>query len=259
MRSIWNGSISFGLVTIPVKLYSGSEERRLELDMLDKHDHARIRYKRVNEITGEEVEYKDIVKGYKQDDSYIVLEKEDFDKANMKKSKTIDIEEFIKEEEVADVLFKKPYFLEPRKDGEKSYNLLKNALKETGKLGVATFVLRAKESLSLVGVYKDALVLHVIRFADEIRDPGELKLPDTKVSQKEVDMAKSLIEQYTEEFDFEKFKDVYNDQLLKIIEAKSSGKKTKVEKFDEKPTPAKDLMAQLKASLDKKKKKSKAS
>lgn len=259
MRSIWNGSISFGLVTIPVKLYSGSEERRLELDMLDKHDHARIRYKRVNEITGEEVEYKDIVKGYKQDDSYIVLEKEDFDKANMKKSKTIDIEEFIKEEEVADVLFKKPYFLEPRKDGEKSYNLLKNALKETGKLGVATFVLRAKESLSLVGVYKDALVLHVIRFADEIRDPGELKLPDTKVSQKEVDMAKSLIEQYTEEFDFEKFKDVYNDQLLKIIEAKGSGKKTKVEKFDEKPTPAKDLMAQLKASLDKKKKKSKAS
>ena len=259
MRSIWNGSISFGLVTIPVKLYSGSEERKLDLDMLDKHDHARIRYKRVNEVTGEEVEYKDIVKGYKQDDSYIVLEKEDFDKANMKKSKTIDIEEFIKEEQVADVLFKKPYFLEPRKDGEKSYNLLKNALKETGKLGVATFVLRAKESLSLVGVYKDALVLHVIRFADEIRDPGELKLPDTKVSQKEVDMAKSLIEQYTEEFDFEKFKDVYNDQLLKIIEAKSSGKKTKVEKFEEKPTPAKDLMAQLKASLDKKKKKSKAS
>ena len=259
MRSIWNGSISFGLVTIPVKLYSGSEERKLDLDMLDKHDHARIRYKRVNEVTGEEVEYKDIVKGYKKDDSYIILEKEDFDKANMKKSKTIDIEEFISEDEVADVLFKKPYFLEPRKDGEKSYNLLKNALKETGKLGVATFVLRAKESLSLVGVYKDALVLHVIRFADEIRDPSELKLPDTKVSQKEVDMAKSLIEQYTEEFDFEKFKDIYNDQLLQIIEAKSSGKKTKIEKFDEKPTPAKDLMAQLKASLDKKKKKSKAS
>jgi DNA end-binding protein Ku len=259
MRSIWNGSISFGLVTIPVKLYSGSEERRLDLDMLDKHDHARIRYKRVNEVTGEEVEYKDIVKGYKKDDAYIVLEKEDFDQANMKKSKTIDIEEFIKEEDVADVLFKKPYFLEPRKDGEKSYNLLKNALKETGKLGVATFVLRAKESLSLVGVYKDALVLHVIRFADEIRDPKELKLPETKVSKKEVEMAKSLIEQYTADFDFEKFKDVYNDQLLKIIDSKSSGAKTKIEKFNEKPTPAKDLMAQLKASLEKKKKKSKAS
>ena len=210
-------------------------------------------------MTGEEVEWKDIVKGYRKDDSYIVLEKEDFDKANMKKSKTVDIDAFIEESEVADVLFKKPYFLEPQKDGEKSYNLLRDALKETGKLGVATFVMRAKENLSLIGVYKDALVLHVIRFADEIRDPSELKLPDVKVSKKEVDMAKSLIEQYTEEFKFEDFKDVYNDQLLKIIEAKGSGKKTKIEKFDSKPTPATDLMAQLKASLDKKKKKKKAS
>ena len=259
MRSIWNGSISFGLVTIPIKMYSGSEERKLDLDMLDKNDHARIRYKRVNEVTGEEVEWKDIVKGYLKDDSYIVLEKEDFDKANMKKSRTIDIEEFIEEKDVADVLFKKPYFLEPQKDGKKSYNLLKAALKDTGKLGVATFVMRAKENLSLVGVYKDALVLHVIRFADEIRDPTELKLPDTKVSKKEIDMAKSLIEQYTEEFDFEKYKDVYNDQLLKIIKAKTGGKKNKTEKFESKATPATDLMAQLKASLDKKKKKTKAS
>ena len=254
MRSIWNGSISFGLVTIPVKIYSASEDRKLDLDMLDKSDHARIRYKRVNEVTGEEVEWKDIVKGYKQDESYIVLSDEDFEQANAKKSKTIDIEEFIKEEDVADVLFKKPYFLEPQKDGEKSYNLLKNALLETGKLGVATFVMRQKENLSLVGVYKDALVLHVIRFADEIRNPDDLKLPDTKVSKREVDMAKSLIEQYTEDFDFDKYKNVYNEQLLKIIKAKTSGKKTKVEKFDTKPTPAKDLMAQLKASLEKKKK-----
>lgn len=255
MRSIWNGSISFGLVTIPIKMYSASEERKLDLDMLDKNDHARIRYKRVNEVTGEEVAWKDIVKGYKKDDSYIILEDEDFQKANMKKSKTIDIEEFISEEDVADVLFKKPYFLEPQKDGEKSYNLLRDALKDTGKLGVSTFVMRQKENLSLVGVYKNALVLHVIRFADEIRDPGDLKLPDSKVSKKEVEMAKSLIENYTEDFDFGKYKDVYNEQLLKIIKAKTSGKKTKAEKFESKPTPAKDLMAQLKASLDKKKKK----
>lgn len=259
MRSIWNGSISFGLVTIPVKMYSGSEERKLDLDMLDRRDHARIRYKRVNENTEEEVEWKDIVKGYKQDENYIVLEKEDFDKANMKKSKTIDIEEFINEDDVADVLFKKPYFLEPQKDGGKSYNLLKDALKDTGKLGVATFVMRAKENLSLIGVYKDALVLHVIRFADELRDPADLNLPDVKVSKKEVDMAKSLIEQYTEEFNFEKYKDIYNEQLMKIIKAKSTGKKTRVEKFEAKPTPAKDLMAQLKASLEKKKKKKTAS
>lgn len=255
MRSIWNGSISFGLVTIPIKLYSASQERKLDLDMLDKSDHARIRYKRVNEGTGKEVEWKDIVKGYKQDDSYIVLSDEDFEKANMKKSKTIDIEEFISEDDVADVLFKKPYFLEPQKDGEKSYNLLKDALKDTGKLGVATFVMRQKENLSLVGVYKNALVLHVIRFADEIRDPSDLKLPETKVSKKEVDMAKSLIEQYTTEFDFGKYKDVYNEQLMKAIEAKSAGRVQAPEKFESKPTPAKDLMAQLKASLEKKKEK----
>lgn len=257
MRSIWNGSISFGLINIPIKLYSGSEERKLDLDMLDKHDHARIRYKRVNENTGEEVEYKDIVKGYKQDDdSYVILEKEDFDNANIKKSRTIDIEEFIEESEVADVLFKKPYFLEPQKEGGKSYNLLRDALKKTKKLGVATFVLRSKENLCLIGEYKGAIVLHVIRFSDEIRDPGELNLPDVKVSKKEVDMALSLIENYTEEFDFDKYKDVYNEQLLKVIKEKSKGKKTKVAKFESKATPATDLMEQLKASLDKKKKKS---
>lgn len=253
MRSIWNGSIQFGLVSIPIKLYSGSEDRKIDLDMLDRHDNARIRYKRVNEVTGEEVEWKDIVKGYKQGEKYVVLEKEDFERANMKKSKTIDIEEFIEEKEVADVLFKKPYFLEPQKEGGKSYNLLRNALKKTKKLGVATFVMRQKEHLSLVGVYKDALVLHVIRFADEIRDPGELKLPEAKVSKKEVDMAISLIEQYTTDFSFEKFKDVYNEQLLKIIKSKSAGKKAKAEKFESTPTAASDLMAQLKASLEKKK------
>lgn len=254
MRSIWNGSISFGLVTIPVKLYSASEDRKLDLDMLDKSDHARIRYKRVNENTGKEVEWKDIVKGYKQGESYIVLTDEDFESANVKKSRTIDIEEFIDEGDVADVLFKKPYFLEPQKGGEKSYNLLKQALLETGKLGVATFVMRQKENLSLVGVYDEVLVLHVIRFSDEIRDPTKLKLPDTKVSEREVDMAKTLIDQYTEDFEFDKYKDVYNEQLLKIIEAKTAGAPATPEKFESKPTPAKDLMAQLKASLEERKK-----
>jgi DNA end-binding protein Ku len=258
MRSIWNGSISFGLVSIPVKLYSASEDRKLDLDMLDRNDNARIRYKRVNEDTGKEVEWKDIVKGYKKNEDYIVLEKEDFENANLKKSKTIDIEEFVAEDDVAEVLYKKPYFLEPQKEGSKSYNLLRDALKKTEKLGVATFVMRQKEHLSLVGVYDKALVLHVIRFANEIREVKDLKLPTTKVAKKEVDMAISLIEQYTTEFEPDKFKDVYNDQLMKIIESKSTGKKPKPQKFKDEPTQAKDLMAKLKASLDKKKK-SKAS
>ncbi len=253
MRSIWNGSLSFGLITIPIKLYSASEERKLELDMLDSEDHARIRYKRVNENTGEEVEWGDIVKGYKQNDHYIILEKEDFEMANMKKSKTIDIEAFVGNDEIDDILFKKPYFLEPQKESGKAYNLLRDALKKTDKVGVATFVMRQKENLCLIGVYKNAIMLHVIRFQDEIRDPEDLNLPETKVKKKEVDMALSLIEQYTETFEHDKYKDVYTDQLMEVIEAKSSGKKTKIEDVKSEPTEAKDLMKQLQASLSKKK------
>ncbi len=256
MKSLWNGNINFGLVNIPIKIYSASEERRIDLDMLDSSDHSRIRFKRVNENTGEEVEWKNIVKGFLKDDKYVILEDEDFEKANMKKSKTLEIDAFIKENEVEEVLFKKPYFIEPQKGGAKSYNLLKDALIKSKKLGVATFVMRAKENLSLIGVYKGVLVLHVIRFMDEIRDASELNIPETKVAKKEIDMALSLIDQYTEKFDFGKYKDVYNDQLMDIIEKKSKGKKTTVRKLETKATPAKDLMAQLKASLEKKQKRS---
>ncbi|MDN3493222.1 non-homologous end joining protein Ku [Winogradskyella bathintestinalis] len=255
MRSVWNGSISFGLVSIPIKMYSASEDRALDLDMLDKHDNARIRYKRVNEDTGEEVEWKNIVKGFKKDDGYVILEKEDFERANIKKNKTIDIEEFVEETEVADMLFKKPYYLEPQKEGGKAYNLLRDSLKKTGKLGVATFVMRQKENLCLIGIYKNVMVLHVIRFEEEIRDPNNIKVPKTKSTKKEIAMAESLIENYTEKFDFKKYKDVYNSQLLKIIESKTTGKKIKAEKLEVEPTAAKDLMAKLKASLEQKKKK----
>lgn len=222
--------------------------------MLDSEDHARIRYKRVNENTGKEVEWKDIVKGFKKGDDYIVLDDEDFESANVKKSKTMEIEAFVKESEVAEVLYKKPYFLEPQKEAGKSYNLLRDALKKTKKLGLATFVMRQKENLCLLGVYKDILVAHIIRFSDEIRDGSDLKLSKSRVTKKEVDMALSLIENYTEKFDLKKFKNQYNDQLMEIIENKTKGKKAKVKKFDVKATPAKDLMAQLKASLEKKKK-----
>lgn len=253
MRSIWNGTLSFGLVSIPVKMYSASEERGLDFDMLDKHNLGRIRYKRVNEETGEEVEWKDIVKGHKVDEKYVVLTNEDFEKANVKKSKTIDIEEFVDKDEVAELLFKKPYYLEPTREGAKSYALLRDSLKKTGKVGVATFVLRQKENLCLIDHHENALVLHVIRFADELRGTGELNLPETKANKKEVDMALMLIEQYTEKFKLEKYKDVYTDQLLKIIEAKSKGKRTKKEKYEPAVTSSQDLMAQLKASLQRKK------
>lgn len=254
MKSIWNGTLGFGLVNIPIKMYSASEDRRIDLDMLDSKDHERIRYQRVNEKSGKEVEWKDIVKGYKMDDKYIILEDDDFEQANAKKSKVVEIEAFVNEVDVADMLFKKPYFLEPQKEGGKAYNLLRDALKKTKKLGLATFVMRQKENLCLIGIYKDALVLHVIRFSDEIRSPSDLKISTSKVTKKEMDMAESLIKQYSEKFDLSKYRDQYNEQLMKVIKAKSKGKKAVVKKFVPENTPSKDLMAQLKASLEKRKK-----
>lgn len=255
MRSIWNGSISFGLVSIPIKLYSASEESRVDLNMLDRRDEARIRYKRINENTGKEVKWNDIVKGFKKNGHFVILEDEDFEKANMRKSKTIDIQEFVEESEVADVLFKKPYFLEPQKNAEKPYLVLYEALEKTKKFGVATFVMRQKEHLCLIGVYKKNLVLYLIRFADELRDPGELEIPKAQVSEKEVDMAVSLIKEYTTKFNFEEYKDIYNEQLMEIINKKSKGQKIKAEDYTDEPTEADDLMSKLKASLEKKKKK----
>jgi DNA end-binding protein Ku len=256
MKSIWNGSVGFGLVNIPVKLYSATEERRLNLDMLDKHDLSRIRYKRVNETTGKEVAWGDIVKGYLMDDEYIVITDEDFEKASAKKSKVIEITEFVDEDKIANMLFKKPYYLEPEKGGARSYALLRDALKKTQKVGVATFVLRQKESLALVSANEDVLMLHVIRFSNEIRDTGDLDLPvNSDIKHKELDMAVHLIEQYSKEFDLSEYNDIYNDELMKVIEDKAKGKKTKVKKMEAAPTKSQDLMAQLKASLDQKKKK----
>src|SRR5690606_28523672 len=256
MKSIWNGSVGFGLVNIPVKLYSASEERRLNLDMLDKSDLGRIRYKRVNENTGKEVAWGDIVKGYLMDDEYIIITDEDFDKASVKKSKVVEIAEFVDEDSIANMLFKKPYYLEPEKGGARSYALLRDALKKTKKVGIATFVLRQKENLAIISAQDDVLVLHVIRFIDEIRKTEELDLPkNTDIKHKELDMAISLIEQYSKEFDLSEYNDVYYDALMKVIEDKAKGKKTKVKKLEVAPTKSQDLMAQLKASLEQKKKK----
>ncbi len=256
MKSIWNGSVGFGLVNIPVKLYSASEERRLNLDMLDKSDLSRIKYKRVNESTGKEVAWGDIVKGYLLDDEYIVLTDEDFEKASAKKSKVIEITEFVEEDKIANMLFKKPYYLEPEKGGARPYALLRDALKKTKKVGIATFVLRQKESLALVSANENVLMLHVIRFANEIRDTEDLDLPvNSDIKHKELDMAINLIEQYSKEFDLSDYNDAYNDELIKVIEDKAKGKKTKVKKLEVAPTKSQDLMAQLKASLDQKRKK----
>ncbi len=255
MRSIWNGSVGFGLVNIPIKIYSASESSTINLDMLDKNDLSRIRYKRVNENTNKEVDYNDIVKGYLYEEEYILLSNEDFENASAKKSKTIEITEFVEEKDIDTIYYEKPYYLEPEKNGKRAYALLREALKKTRKVGIATFVLRNKENLAIIKPMEEVLVLNKIRFENEVRDHSEIDLPEKlDIKGKELDMAIALIDQYTTDFDITAYKDMYTDALMQVIEAKAKGIKTKIKKLDVAPTKAKDLMAQLKASLEKTKK-----
>lgn len=257
MRPIWTGAIGFGLVNIPVKMYSATESSNLDLDMLDKKDHAHIKYMRVNENTGKEVDWENIVKGYKYKDDYVVLDDKDFEIASAKKTKTIEISDFVKEEEISSLYYETPYYLEPDKSGTRPYKLLLDALKKTKKVGVATFVMRNKEALAILRPDKNVIVLNKIRFEEEIRNPEELAIPkNTEVKPAELKMAITLINQLTGKFDISKYKDTYNGELLKLIKAKAGGKKMKAPQLKVVHNKTKDLMEQLKASLDVKRKKS---
>jgi len=256
MRSIWSGSIAFGLVNIPIKLFSATESAHLDLDMLDKRDHANIKYQRVNAETGKEVPWSDIAKGYKQDGEYVVLTDDDFEKASPKKSKMIEIEEFAEEAMIDPTFFDTPYYMEPAKGGERAYALLREALKDTGKVAVGRFVMRSRENLCILRAKDEMLMLMKLRFAEEIRDTKELDLPSNKIDIKpaELKMAEALIDQLTpKKFDITKYKDTYDQELLKLIEAKAKGKKIAAPKAKVAKTKTVDLMEQLKASLHHKK------
>ncbi len=256
MRSIWSGAIGFGLVTIPVKLYSATEESSLNLDMLDKKDQSHIRFKRVNENTGKEVAWENIVKAYDYEGKYVVLTDKDFESASPEKSKSIDIFQFVKEEEIDSVYFEKPYYLEPDKTGTRPYALLREALKKAGMAGVGSFVMRNKEHLAVIKVYQNVIVLNMIRYLQEIRDYKELKIPGTSEAKPtELKMALELIKQMTEPFDISQYKDTYTEQLMKLIKAKAKGGKAETPKLTVVHKETTDLMEQLKASLSTKKKK----
>jgi DNA end-binding protein Ku len=256
MRPIWTGAIGFGLVNIPVKLYSATQSSNLNLDMLDKKDHSHIKYLRINEKTGKEVTWENIVKGYKLNDEYVVLDDKDFEAASAKKTKTIEISDFVKEEEISSLYYETPYYLEPDKSGTRPYELLREALLKTKKVGVASFVMRSKESLAILRPDKDVIVLNRIRFEEEIRDTNDLSLPkNTTVKPAELKMATTLIDQLTGKFDISKYTDTYNGELLKLIKAKAGGKKIKAPQMKVVHNKTKDLMEQLKASLDVKRKK----
>jgi DNA end-binding protein Ku len=254
MRAIWTGAIGFGLVNIPVKLYSAVQGSELDLDMLDKKDHSNIRFQRVNEKTGKEVAWENIVRGYNLDGHYIVLTDDDFQKVRPEKNKLITISEFVDESEIDTMYYENPYYLAPEKNGVKAYNLLRDALEETGKVGLGTYVLRNKESIGLIKAHEDVLVLNKIRFDEEIRDTSELDIKTTKSNPQELKMAIALINQLTGKFDIKEYKDTYSTELLKLIKAKAKGKKIEAPTLRVVHSRSKDLMEQLKASLGKKEK-----
>src|SRR5476651_316522 len=213
MRSIWKGSLGFGLVSIPVKLYSAVQSSSLDFDMLDSRDHERIRYQRINEHTRKEVPYDKIVKGYKLNDDYVIVEDQDFEDAAPEKSKVIEIESFVDIADVNPMFYETSYYTEPDTKNNKAYALLLKALIQSKKAGLARFVLRSTESLCIVHPVEHVLVVTRIRFAQEIRSAEDLDIAqDVTVSKKELDVGLTLINQFAEKFDVSKYKDQYDDE-----------------------------------------------
>ena len=249
MRSIWKGSIGFGLVNIPVKMYSATEESTLPFITLDKQNNARIRYKKINEATGKDVKEGDIVKGYKMGESYVILEDDDFKKATPEKYDHLEIVQFVAEKEIDPVYYEKPYYLEPEKTGARAYALLRDALKKEGKAALGPLVYHKREWICLIKPMDDLLVLHRLRFAQEIREASGLTLPKADIKNEEVKMATMLISQLTKPFKPEQFKDEFSEKLLKVIEAKAKGKSTNYKPLKLVHSTTEDLMQKLKASL----------
>lgn len=251
MRPLWKGTIGFGLVSIPVRLFSATQESELDLDMLDGKDHARIRFQRVNEDTGKEVPYERIVRAFDVEGKYVVLEDKDLKSAAVEKTDVITIHDFVKEEEVEGKYYEKPYYLEPDKGGTRAYALLREALRKSGKVGIASFVMRTKEHPAVLQPDGPVLILNQLRYAEEVRPIDELKLPKVeKLAPGELKLAMQLIDQGAGTFDITRYKDEHTSALMKMIRAKAKGKAPK-------PTamkvvhnkPSDDLMSMLKASL----------
>jgi DNA end-binding protein Ku len=249
-RAIWKGGISFGLVFIPVKLYSGTTSSNIDLNMLREEDKCPIKYIRICQNDGKEVPWNDIVKGHRVDDYYVIIKDEDFEKARKGKSESIDIMEFVKTQEINPRYFEKPYLLEPEKGAGKTYNLLRKAIYNSKMAGLSKFVLRNKEHLALLMADEHVLYLNQMRFHDQLRKPDDLNIPSASPSKQELDMALQLIKGMSTTFEPEKFKDTYQETLKEIIDAKVKNKKIKAPKTKKEETPVEDLMEQLKKSLE---------
>jgi DNA end-binding protein Ku len=232
-HAIWKGSIDFGLVNIPVGVYSAEAPDQVSFDLLDKRDFARVRYRRVNEKTGEEVPWSEIVKGYEYaKDEYVALSDQDFARANIEATQTIEITDFVDAVEVSPVYYDRPYYLAPQKSGRRAYALLREVLSKTGKVGIAKVVIRTRQHLAMLLADGQRLILNLLRFPHELRDYSGLDLPksgmNASVSNQEVKMAERLVETMEGKWNPEKYHDEYHDDLMKIIDKKIKSGKTKV-------------------------------
>jgi DNA end-binding protein Ku len=252
-RGIWTGALSFGLVNIPVEVHTAVRDTRPHFRLLHAKDRSPINYERVCQKEGSAVGWNDLVKGFEYEKGrFVVLTKEDFAAAAVEKTRRIDILDFVKSEDIDDRFFDKPYYLTPGKGGDVAYGLLREAIRESGRIGIAKFILREVQHLAAVEVVEQALVLSTLRFADELVDAGTLNLPKrTSVGKKELDMATSLVESLAAEWNPEKYTDDYRENLMRVIKAKMKGKKADLV-AEEQPRDAKviDLMERLRQSLD---------
>jgi DNA end-binding protein Ku len=254
-RAIWKGSISFGLVNIPIALYPATRREELKFRLLRKTDLSPVNYKRVAEKDGKEVAWDEIVKGYEYEKGkYVVLKDEDFQRVDLEATQTVDIKDFVDQEEIDPMFFYKPYYLEPQKGGDKAYALLRDALKDTNKVGVAKVVIKTRQYLAGVKPEDGVLVLELMHFADELADPEKLHVPKKmEVGKREMNMAKSLIDSMASKWEPDKYKDDYREALMEVIEEKvEAGGKEIEEKPRKAPKPTKviDLVSVLQKSLE---------
>ncbi len=256
MRAIWKGTISFGLVNIPIALYPATRREDLKFRLLREGDLSPVNYKRVAEKDGKEVPWEKIVKGFEYEKGkFVVLSEKDFQRVDLEATQTVDIQDFVDVEDIDPMYFYKPYFLEPQKGGDKAYVLLRETLEKTGKVGIAKVIIKTRQYLAGVKPLEHALVLELMHFAEELADAEKLNVPkESEPGKREMDMAKALVESMSSEWDPKKYKDDYRDALMEVIEEKveSGG-----EEIEEKPKPKKesskviDLVSILQQSLAK--------
>ena len=260
MRSIWKGAVSFGLVHIPVRLYSAIKGRELKFKLLHKKDHSEIRYARICKRDGKEIPWEEIAKGYEyQPGDYVILTDEDFEKADLKKSRTIEIIDFTKEDQIDAVYYDTLYYLEPEKGAAAAYSLLYEALKQSKKVAVGHFVLRRHEHLGVIRAHEGVLILHQLRYESEILDTTKLNIPKKSAQKNELDIALKLIDEMTKPFKPSDYSDTYTDQVKEIIKKKAKGQRVSVgEKPKTSSTKGKNILALLESSLKKGKTKRRA-